>query len=417
MNFICVYLWKSVSLLPNSMGKNKFDIIMYTNADGLGTDCVNHAHRLPFIKGIAKAMEGIGKILVVLRYRSFPQCWFENDTNQGKASSKDGGLNQLTENLWTIRPTVIGNTVFASYFKPIKWKLLKQQKKNINRAAASLNMNSKRIAWMTHPYHYLYRGCAQEVAIVYECYDEFVFNSSRKRNKRTELLELELARNAGLNIATARPLYDKLSAVNSKTMLVSNGVMYDLFSKCQGPQCPIAPEIQGLRGPVIGMIGNLYHGYDFSILNNLIEKKKEWSFVFVGEIVENAREEVLFLSKHSNFHVFDWRPYEEIPAFLKGFDVAIIPYQVNDWTNTINPNKVYDYFAAGVPVVATPITELQHHREYISLCSNVGEFIEGIEQILCGDSEDRIKEGIQIAKSLSWDSIARGVVGSLYDMV
>jgi len=399
------------------MAKNNFDIIMYTNADGLGTDCVNHVHRLPFIKGIAKAMEGIGKVLVVLRYRSIPQYWFENDTNHGKTSSDRSSLNQLTDNLWTIRPTVIGNTILASYFKPVKWNLLRQQKKNINRAAKSLNMNNKRIAWMTHPYHYLYRGCAQESAIVYECYDEFVFNSSGKRNKRTELLELELARNANLNIATAKPLFDKLSAVNKKTMLTSNGVMYDLFSQCRSSQLSVAPDLKRLKHPIIGMIGTLYRGYDFNLLNELIKRKKEWSFVFVGEIAENARNDVDNLSRHSNFHAFGWRSYEELPAFLKGFDVAIIPYQVNDWTNTINPNKLYDYFAAGIPVIATPIVELQRHGAYITLCGNVGEFIAGIEQILCGDSEDRIKKGIQIAKSLSWEAITLDIVNELNKLV
>ena len=394
-----------------------FDIIMYTNAKNLGIQCGNYAHRLPFIEGIAKAMKGTGKVLVVLRYRSIPQCWFENDTNPGTASLNDGNLNKLAENLWTIRPTVIGNTVLASYFKPVKWNLFRQQKKNINRAAESLNMNNKRIAWMTHPYHYLYQGCAQESAIVYECYDEFVFDSSGKGNKRTKLLELELAHSAELNIATAKPLYDKLVSVNSKTMLVSNGVMYDLFSKCRDSQMAVAPEIDVLPSPVIGMIGTLYRGYDFNLLNCLIEKREQWSFVFVGEIAENAKDEVTKLSKHSNFHIFGWRPYEKIPAFLKGFDVAIVPYKVNDWTNTINPNKVYDYFAAGVPVVATPITELQRHKEYISLCSNVNEFIEAIEKGLRGDLEDRIQKGLKIAKSLSWEAIAQGVVSNLYDMI
>ena len=107
------------------MSETNFDIIMYTNADGLGTDCVSHAHRLPFIKGIAKAMEGIGKILVVLRYRSIPQCWFVNDANYGKISSDESGLNQLADNLWTIRPTVIGNTLLASHFSPLNWDLLR----------------------------------------------------------------------------------------------------------------------------------------------------------------------------------------------------------------------------------------------------------------------------------------------------
>lgn len=401
----------------NKMNAKNFDIVMYTNADGLGTDCVSHAHRLPFIKGIAKAMEGIGKVLVVLQYRSIPQCWFDNNEKSRKTSLTTSGPNQLDENLWTIRPTVIGNLVLASYLKPVKWNLLRQQRKNINRAAVLLNMNNKRIAWMTHPYHYLYRGCAQESAIVYECYDEFVFSSSGKRSKRTELVELELARNAHLNIATAKTLFDKLVAFNKNAKLISNGVMYDLFSKCRDSQMHIAPELKILASPVIGMIGTLYRGYDFNLLNCLIEKREQWSFVFVGEIAENAKDEVKKLSKHSNFHIFGWRSYEELPAFLKGFDVAIIPYQVNDWTNTINPNKVYDYFAAGVPVVATPIDELRKLKECLTLCQNKDEFIKAIESVIRGESKDKMQRGAHIAGTLSWNLIASEAIGELTKLI
>ncbi len=401
----------------NLMDKKPFDIIMYTNAAGLGVDCIDHAHRLPFIKGIAKAMEGVGNILVVLRYSPIPQCWLDKNKKFAQTSSATSGLIQLGENLWTIRPTVVGNLVLACYLTPIKWQLRRQIRNQINHAMISLNMNYKRVAWMTHPYHYLYRGCAGESALVYECYDEYVFDSSGKENKRTELLEIELARNADLNITTAKPLFDKLFAVDKKTKQISNGVMYDLFSQCQSAKVFMTPELVKLKPPIIGMIGVLARGYDFNLIDDIIAKKNEWSFAFVGKIAGNARQEVERLSRYQNFHVFGWRPYQEILPFLKGFDVAIIPYLVNDWTNTINPNKVYDYFAAGVPVVATPIVELCNHRESLTLCQNSDEFIKAIEKAIKGELEDKVQRGIHKAKALSWDSITIEIVGELESLM
>ncbi len=122
---------------PNVMTKKPFDIVMYTNADGLGTDCVNHAHRLPFIKGIANAMEGIGKVLVVLRYRCIPQCWFDNNEKSRETSLVISGLNQLGKNLWTIRQTIIGNLDLASHLPALKWQLRREIRKQIHRAALS----------------------------------------------------------------------------------------------------------------------------------------------------------------------------------------------------------------------------------------------------------------------------------------
>ena len=97
------------------LNNSNFDIVMYTNAPGLGLDGADNAHRLPFIEGISKAMEGIGKVLVVLRYRSIPQCWFDNNEKSGQSSLATNGPNQLGDNLWVIRPIVFGNLVLASY--------------------------------------------------------------------------------------------------------------------------------------------------------------------------------------------------------------------------------------------------------------------------------------------------------------
>lgn len=401
----------------NPMTKKLFDIIMYTNASGLGVGCGNYTHRLGFIRGVAKAMEGIGNVLVVLRYRSIPQYWFEKTEQSRNNLLSTNGLSQLGKNLWTMRPTVIGNLFLSSYIPFLRWQLHGQIMNQINHTTSSLNMINQRVAWMTHPYHYLYRGCARESAFVYECYDEHVFNSRGKRSKRTELLELELAKKANLNIATSKVLFDKLSTANEDTILISNGVMFEIFSQCQSSKVPTSPKLKALKRPVIGMIGTLYHGYDFELLDDVISRKKEWSFVFVGGISENARADVAALSRHHNFYVFGWRPYHEILPFLKGFDVAIIPYKITDWTNTINPNKLYDYLAAGVPVVATTTVELCRHKECVTLYQNKDEFIDAIEKVISGESEEKVRRGIRLAKALSWDSIAKEAISELTRLV
>lgn len=382
----------------------KFDIVMYTNAAGLGTDCIGHAHRLPFIKGIARAMKGIGKVLVVLHYRSAPRCWFNNTPSGGHR------LRQIAENLWTIRPLVFGCLAAAVYFLPLRWSLRKQITLQLEQAFRALHMADYRVSWMTHPYHYLYRGCAKEAALIYECYDEHTFDNYGRRNKKTELLEKQLAQHANFNITTAAALFKKNISHNKHTKLISNGVMYDLFSQSRGPGVQIAPQIERIAHPIIGMIGNLYAGYDFELLTGIMREMPWWSFVFVGSADDNVQGELHRLKQYPNFHLFGWRPYEELPGFLKGFDAAIIPYRINDWTNTINPNKVYDYFAAGVPVVATPIRELQRYRDCIMLCESKDEAVKAMEHLFQYGAEDRINKAREIAKKLSWTAITADII-------
>ena len=393
--------------------QDKLDIVMYTNADGLGTSCIEHAHRLPFIKGIAKAMEGRGAVLVVLRYRVIPQCWFERNKGEDGGCLYSGAPRQIGENLYVMRPTVLGNLATATRFFPVRWSIRKQMATQVGSALSALNMNGPRVAWMTHPYHYMLRGCAGESNIVYECYDEFVYDSQGKRSGRTEKYEKELAINAILNIATAKSLYDKISKVNTNTKLITNGVMYDLFSRYRESDYPVADELKDIPKPIIGMIGTLYHGYDFDLLGKLIAKRPDWSFVFVGQVADNAKTDHQRLLEYPNFHSFGWRPYEEVPPFLKGFDAAIIPYKVNDWTNTINPNKVYDYFAAGVPVVATPISELQRMERSVYLTLNADDMVQKLNHVLSNGCSDKLTFAMQVSKTKAWDSIAANIVQDL----
>jgi len=390
------------------MNKN-FDIVMYTNHGGLGTNCTDHAHRLPFIKGIARAMEGTGKILVVLRYRSIPQCWFEKKNTQ----SGERGLQQLAENLWSMQPVVFGNLVVTMYLPLLRWILRKQITWQIKQAIKSLDIINCRVSWMTHPYHYFYRRCAEEAVLIYECYDDYLLDSSGKYDKRAELMEIQVAQNADLNITTATTLFEKIAAVNKNTRLISNGVIYDLFSQSRDSSVQVAPEIEWITHPIIGMIGALNLGYDYELLKEIIRKKPGWSFVFIGSVADNAKREVDRLAQYPNFHLFSWRPYEELPKFLKGFDAAIIPYKVNDWTNSINPNKLYDYFAAGIPVIATPIIELQRYNDCVFLCKTGDECIRAFELLFKYGAEDKRSRAIQIAKGLSWTSITRNVIGEI----
>jgi len=388
---------------------------MYTNASGLGTKCANHAHRLPFIKGIAKAMKGIGKVLVVLRYRSIPQCWFEHKADHRLAPSARS-VEEIDENLYAIRPAVIGNLMLATYLSPLRLNIRRQVANELKHAFTSLNMSKGGVSWMTHPHHYLYRGCAGESHIVYECYDDMIFDSAGKGNRRTEMLELELARNAAINIATSNKLYEKLVPVNKNTKLVSNGAMYDLFSECRNQNMDVAPELKALKRPIIGIMGTLRLGYDYELLREMIYERPFWSFVFVGKISSSVKKKVVRLMKYPNFHEFSWRPHKDVPKFLKGFDVAIVPFEVNDWTRSINQNRTYDYFAAGIPVVATPTDEICRLERCVTICQNKDEFVHTIETIMQDGAAEKVKNGINLAKSMSWDAITRGVISELMSL-
>jgi glycosyltransferase involved in cell wall biosynthesis len=142
---------------------------------------------------------------------------------------------------------------------------------------------------------------------------------------------------------------------------------------------------------------------DIPLLVELARLRSAWSFALVGPVGPgDTRTDVSALAAQPNIHLLGPRPYRELPDVLRGADAGLIPYARNELTESIFPMKVYEYLAAGLPVVATPLPALAGVQDVATALDAQG--IAGLlDDALAGDGPDRRAERSRAAASNSWE--------------
>ena len=143
--------------------------------------------------------------------------------------------------------------------------------------------------------------------------------------------------------------------VKVPVVLLGNGVEFDALAH---PRTPEPANLRNVARPRAGYVGKVSHFLDFGVLERLASNGR-FELVVAGPLPGETKAQVARLRQHEHAHVIGEVPYAELPAALQGLDVALIPFRAGDpYTVGINPNKLWQYWAAGRPVVASPIADV-----------------------------------------------------------
>ena len=161
-------------------------------------------------------------------------------------------------------------------------------------------------------------------------------------------------------------------------------------------------ELARMSGPVIGYVGNLDEArIDLELLETVAEERPNWNLVFIGSMHKGRQ--IRGLGKLKNVHFLGVRIYEEAIKFIRYFDVAIIPHLDNDLTRSMNPLKIYVYFALHVPVVTTAIANTGDFSEFTKIGHTPEEFIRHVEHCLEGNPVSGNREHLrELIRANSW---------------
>ena len=162
-----------------------------------------------------------------------------------------------------------------------------------------------------------------------------------------------------------------------------------------------------LPHPRLGFFGVIDERFDIPALTLMAEAHPEWQIVLVGPVVKI---DPATLPHHPNIHYYGQRTYQELPSYLKGWDVCLLPFARNEATRFISPTKTLEYMAAGRMIVSTPITDVaEPYGDIVYLGETPEEFVAACERALAASQEDRAERQQKMRRVLSrtsWDQTA-----------
>ncbi len=165
-----------------------------------------------------------------------------------------------------------------------------------------------------------------------------------------------------------------------------------------------------LRGPIIGYAGNLSSRLDIDLLERVVDDNPQWNFVFVGSA--HGDRTILRLNNRPNVRFLGARPIEEVRRLVEHFDVGLIPHVDDEMTRSMNPLKAYVYAAAGVPIVATPVSNLSELASLVSIAEGAGPFADAIAVALVGGRRVVDREALD---PYTWQNRTNTVLGLIDD--
>jgi UDP-galactopyranose mutase len=183
-----------------------------------------------------------------------------------------------------------------------------------------------------------------------------------------------------------------------KVRLYPSGVEFEHFSQSVEP----APLFRGLASPIFGYAGVIDERIDIPVLEALAACDAQT--VLAGPV---AKIDPAILPRRPNVHFTGRLPYAELPAFLAGIDVAIVPFAANAATRFVSPTKTPEYLAAGKPVVSTPIADvIAHYGDFVTVADTPAAFAEACTIAAATDDPARVARGRERARAEGWDEIA-----------
>jgi len=217
------------------------------------------------------------------------------------------------------------------------------------------------------------------------------------------LLERNLLSKSNLVIVTAQYLFDSKSKFCKEIHLVRHGADLDLFRRAQLPETEIPSDIKKLCHPIIGYYGAL-HKIDLELVKFAAESRPHWSFVFIGPTGGAQGGDVSMLSQLTNVHFLGSRPQQVLPNYLKGIDVAIMPFKINRLNLNMCPIKMYEFLAAGKPVVSVALPEVRVLNNVIAIAADKNDFVSKIEEVLEGNNQKLIEQRQEAVAKYSWQN-------------
>lgn len=297
---------------------------------------------------------------------------------------------------------------FKLFAKVDIWLIIFQLKKLGKKYNIYLN-NS--ILYVFYPYLYpLIKNKFFKIRI-YEYYDNHSYDYDGNILRTLDFYNKELIKKSDIIICTAKVLYKQSKILNDNSYYIPNGNDYKLLSN-KNISVKV-PELEIINTPIIGYIGMIRNWIDFELLKYLMKSLPDILFVFVGGIDKNAKDLVKEIELFPNYRRYGFMDRSQLINYMAYFDVGLIPFRVNKFTEGVYPLKFNEYIAAQIPVVTTALPDLEEYSDYIGYSRTYEDFLMFCKKGISGEFGAKTKHYKKIASNNSWDKKAEFLNGIL----
>lgn len=274
----------------------------------------------------------------------------------------------------------------------------------VGRALRQLRFRNP-IAWFHVPHVAFLVPSLRPRLCVYYCIDHWAFLDP----VHLAGMDAELTAKAHLVFAVSPALAEAKRSVRPDVIYSPHGVDVALFARAADRSLPLAAELRQATRPVVGYYGVLDVRVDRELLEFLAQARPRWTWLLIGRVTMDLGR----LRSLPNVLLHGPVAYEDLPDWLRGFDVGILPYRQDAWWEKSNPLKMRELLAAGLPVVSVPSAEVQQLGDLVVTASTPEGFLEAIERALEQNSPELAARRMQAVAGMSWDARVEEILGHL----
>ncbi len=272
------------------------------------------------------------------------------------------------------------------------------------------------VAWYYTPMMLPFSRHLDTSAVVYDCMDEL----SKFRFAPECLLDLEqeLIDRADLVFTGGASLYEAKKDRHSNVHCFPSSVDLKHFAKARRELEQPSDQAE-LKHPRLGFYGVIDERFDIDLLREIADMRPDWSFVIVGPVVKIGEDE---LPRAANIHYVGGKTYDQLPAYLSGWDVALMPFAMNESTQFISPTKTPEYLAGGKPVVSTPVRDVVRsygHLEGVQIAHDAEGFVRCCDKALEQSREggEWLAEADLVLSATSWETTQARMSGLIAEVL
>ena len=279
------------------------------------------------------------------------------------------------------------------------------------------SLRSSLITWYYTPMMLPFSRHLEADVVVFDAMDEL----SKFKFAPVKLLELEqeLIDRADIVFTGGSSLYEAKKDRHANVHCFPSSVDRAHFAKARARSFDPADQ-EDLPKPRLGFYGVIDERFDTELLAKVAAMRPDWSFVMVGPVVKISQDD---LPKQPNIHYLGGKTYDQLPSYLSGWNVALMPFAMNESTQFISPTKTPEYLAGGKPVVSTPVKDVVRHYgalEGVGIASTAEEFVAACEDALelsRNPESGWLAEADLMLSASSWDTTQARMAGLIADLL